>query len=42
MNGAELAILVGGVGVIGLLYWFFFGPKEAGPVASRPQKGNVC
>lgn len=41
MNGAELAVLIGGVGVIGLLYWFFFGPKEAGPVASSPQKGDA-
>ncbi len=29
MTIAEIAVLVGGIGMIGLVYWFFFGPKEA-------------
>ncbi len=29
MNITEIAVLAGGIGVIGLLYWFFFGSKEA-------------
>ena len=41
MNGSELAVLVGGVGVIGLLYWFFFGPREAPPASAAPQKGDA-
>jgi len=41
MNGIELAVLIGGAGVIGLLWWFFFGPKEAARAAPRPQKGDA-
>ena len=28
LSGTELTVLLGGIGVIGLLWWFFFGPKE--------------
>lgn len=41
MNGMELAVLIGGAFVIGLLGWFFFGPKEAARAASAPQEGGA-
>jgi len=41
LNGIELAVLIGGAGVIGLLWWFFFGPKEAARAAPRPQKWDA-
>ena len=41
MNGVELAVLAGAAGVIGLLYWFFFGPKEAAPTVSGPKEGGA-
>ncbi len=41
MNGVELTVLAGAVGVIGLLYWFFFGPKGAAPPVAAPQSGDA-
>ncbi len=41
LNGMELAVLIGGFGVIGLLSLFFFGPREAASAASAPQEGGA-
>lgn len=34
MTITEIVVLAGGIGLIGLLYWFFFGPKEAKPATT--------
>ncbi len=33
MSATEIGVLIGGLGVIGLLAWFFFGQKEVAPEA---------
>ena len=38
MNSADIAVVVGGLALTGLLGWFFFGPKK---VHSAMQVGNV-
>ncbi len=38
MSVVEIAVTLGGLGVIGFLAWFFFGPRQA--QAARV-KGNV-
>ncbi|MGP3921058.1 heavy metal translocating P-type ATPase [Nonomuraea sp. 10N515B] len=35
MTGSEIGVLVGSVGLIGFLTWYFFGPKNARPAELR-------
>ena len=38
MSVAEIAVIVGGIGAIAFVAWFFFGPKQA---RTAQVKGNV-
>jgi hypothetical protein len=37
MSVAEIVVVLGGVGIIAFLVWFFFGPKQA---KAAQVKGN--
>ena len=39
MDGSEIAVVVGGIGLIALILWYFFGEREA--VAARAVAGGV-
>ena len=39
MDGSEIAVVVGGIGLIALILWYFFGEREA--VAARAGAGGV-
>jgi len=39
MDGSEIAVAVGGIGLIALILWYFFGEREA--VAARAVAGGV-
>ena len=39
MDGSEIAVAVGGIGLIALILWYFFGEREA--VAARAGAGGV-
>ncbi len=39
MDAAQISVTVGGVGVIGFILWFFFGPRQA--TAARAGAGGV-
>lgn len=42
METADLAVLLGGIGMVGLIYYYFFGPKKEGEMAEIKDRAQVA